>query len=137
VGILLDSTFFVDAERSGLSARQALARFSLRFPAEQTALSVITLAELAHGLARADTPPRRAARQRFIDELMKSIPTMPVTAAVALRAGELDGQNKARGIHVALADLLIGARALGLGYKVATTNFRDFQEIPGLEIISV
>lgn len=137
MGILVDSTVFIDAERSGLSARQALARFSSRFPGEEIALSVITLTELAHGLARADTASRKTARKLFIDELMIALPAMPVTASVALRAGELDGLNKGRGIHVALADLLIGVTALELGYKVATNNSRHFQAIAGLEIVSL
>jgi hypothetical protein len=61
------------------------------------AISVVTLIELAHGPARADTPERKAKRQEFIQELLTVLPNHPVTAAVALRAGLIDGGQQARG----------------------------------------
>ena len=57
-----------------------------------------------------------------------------VTGTIALRAGELDGHNQARGIRVPLADLLIGVTALELGYGVATWNLRHFKQVPGLSV---
>jgi predicted nucleic acid-binding protein len=54
---------------------------------------------------------------------------------VALRAGQIDGENTAKGIRLALADLLIEVTALELGYGVATGNLRHFQMVPGLEIV--
>ena len=56
---------------------------------------------------------------------------------MALRAGQIDGENTALGVRLALSDLLIGVTALELGYRVATANFRHFQMVPGLEIISL
>jgi predicted nucleic acid-binding protein len=136
LGILVDSTVFIGAERRGLSARQALAEIALRFPGEEAAISVITLTELAHGVVRADTEPRAARRRLFLQELMIAIPLMPITAAAAVRAGEIDGVNKSKGIHLALADLLIGATALEIGYKVATANQRHFVAISGLGVVA-
>jgi predicted nucleic acid-binding protein len=56
---------------------------------------------------------------------------------VALRAGQIDGENSAQGIRLALSDLLIGVTALELGYRVATTNLRHFKMVPGLGIVSI
>ncbi len=64
-----------------------------------------------------------------------AVPVYPVTVPIALRAGQIDGENTAQGIRLALADLLIGVTALELGYRVATGNLRHFQMVPGLEII--
>jgi predicted nucleic acid-binding protein len=64
-------------------------------------------------------------------------PIHPITASIALRAGQIDGQSQASGIRIPLADLLIGATALELGYSVATENLRHFKQIPGLSIIPV
>lgn len=58
-----------------------------------------------------------------------------VTAHVALRAGQIDGEHAAQGLRVALSDLLIGVTALELAYRVATANVRHFQMIPGLGIV--
>jgi predicted nucleic acid-binding protein len=65
------------------------------------------------------------------------VPVHPVTVPVALRAGQIDGENTAKGVRLALADLLIGVTALELGYRVATGNLRHFQMVPGLEIVSI
>ena len=99
------------------------------------ALSVVTLIELAHGAARADTPERKAIRRQFLHELTIALPVHPVTVPVALRAGQIDGENAAKGVRLALSDLLIGVTALELGYRVATSNLRYFQMVPALEIV--
>jgi predicted nucleic acid-binding protein len=98
------------------------------------AISVVTLIELAHGTARADTPERKAKRQQFIQELLTALPIHPVTVSLALRVGQIDGENQAQGVRLPLADLLIGATALELDYSVATSNLRHFQRIPGLSV---
>lgn len=126
----------IAAERKGSNARQALSEIAQRAAGEDVALSVVTLVELAHGAARADTPGRRAARRQFINELMAALPVHPVTIQVALRAGRIDGENTAKGVRVALADLLIGVTALELRYRVATGNLHHFKMIPDLELFS-
>src|SRR5665213_311137 len=98
------------------------------------AISVITVLELAHGVSRADTEPRRRKRQSFLNDLLSGMPVYPVTIPVALRAGQIDGLLQSGGIRVAMADLLIGATALELGYGVATHNLRHFQLIPNLSV---
>ena len=100
-------------------------------------MSVITLIELAHGAARADTPQRKATRHQFIEELLLALPIHSITVPVALHTGQIDGQNQAKGIRLPLSDLLIGVTALELGYGVATANLRHFQMIPGLKVVSL
>ena len=75
-------------------------------------------------------------RQQFVHELTTALPIHPVTIAVALRAGQIDGENAAKGIRLAISDLLIGVTALDLGYRVATANLRHFRMVPGLEVIA-
>lgn len=96
---------------------------------------MITLLELAHGAARADTPERKIKRHEFIEHLLLAVPVYPVTVPVALRAGQIDGENQARGIRLSLSDLLIGVTALELGYSVATGNVRHFSMIPSLTVV--
>ena len=122
MGLILDSSVLIAAERKGRNARQALSEVALRAAGEDVAVSVVTLIELAHGAARADTPERRAMRRQFLQELTSVLPMHPVTVSVALRTGQLDGEITAKGIRIALSDLLIGVTALELGYRVATAN---------------
>ncbi len=135
MGLILDSSVLIAAERRGKNARQALAEIAVRAAGEDVALSVVTVLELAHGAARANTPQRKAFRQQFIHELMEAIPVHPVSASVALRAGQIDGESTARGVTLPLSDLLIGVTALELGYRVASGNVRHFQAVPGVSVV--
>jgi predicted nucleic acid-binding protein len=135
MGLILDSSVLITAEREGQNARQMLAAISAKAGNTEIAISVVTLIELAHGAARADTPQRKAKRQQFIQELLMALPIHPVTMSVALRTGQIDGENQANGIRLPLSDLLIGVTALELGYSVATGNLRHFQMIPGLSVV--
>lgn len=132
---MLDSTAAVAAERQGKNARQLLEAVALETGDDAIAVSVVTVLELAHGVSRADTPERRERRQRFLNELLTGVPIQPVTVAIALRAGWIDGESQARGVRIPLSDLLIGASALELGYAVGTANIRHFKLIPGLAVI--
>jgi predicted nucleic acid-binding protein len=137
VGLILDSSVLIAAERQGRNARQTLADIAVHAAGEDVAVSVITLVELAHGVARANTPARMATRRQFLNELISALPVHPITVSVALRAGQIDGEITAQGIRLALSDLLIGVTALELGYRVATVNVRHFNRVPGLGIVSL
>ncbi len=137
MGVILDSSILITAERQGNNARQMLAAISSRLGNTEIALSVLTLLELAHGAARADTAKRKASREQFIQELLMALPVPPVTAAIALRTGQIDGLNQARGVRLSLADLLIGVTALELGYGVATRNVRHFRMISDLSVVEL
>lgn len=136
MGLILDSSVLIAAERKGRNARQTLSEIAQRASGEDVALSVITLIELAHGAARAETEERKVIRRQFLHELIAAVPVHPVTTSVALRAGQIDGENSAKGVRLALSDLLIGVTALELGYRVATANLRHFRMVPGLDVIS-
>jgi tRNA(fMet)-specific endonuclease VapC len=69
--------------------------------------------------------------------LQIALPSHPVSASLAVRAGEIDGENHARGVRLPLSDLLIGITAMELGYSVMTANVRHFQMIPGLNVIQL
>jgi len=135
MGLILDSSVLITAERQGRNARQMLATIARTAGETEVALSVVTLIELAHGAARADTAERKAKREQFIQELLMALPIHPVTVAIALRAVQIDGENQAKGVRLPLADLLIGVTAMELSYSVATGNLRHFQRIPGLTVM--
>jgi tRNA(fMet)-specific endonuclease VapC len=137
MGLILDSSVLVAADRRGHNARQMLSSIAHKIAENEVAISVVTLIELAHGAARADTADRRAKRQKFIEELLTAIPVHPVTVPIALRTGQIDGENQAQGTRVPLPDLLIGVTALELGYSVGTANLRHFQQIPGLSVVQL
>jgi predicted nucleic acid-binding protein len=137
MGLILDSSALIAAERQGQNARQVLTAIAKTLGEVEIGISVVTLIELAHGAARADTPHRKANRQKFIDELVTAIPVYPVTTSIALRTGQIDGENQARGLRIPLADLLIGVTALELGHGLYTANLRHFNQFTGLSVIQL
>ena len=134
---MLDSTAAVAAERQGMTARQLMEVVARETGDEEVAVSVVTVMELAHGIMRADTGGRRNRRQHFLDDLLAGVPIQPVTVPIALLAGKIDGQCQIKGVRIPLSDLLIGASALELGYRVGTANIRHFQLIPALNVVQL
>jgi predicted nucleic acid-binding protein len=96
MGLILDSSVLIAAERKGNTPRQALSEIARRVGGEDIALSVITVIELAHAAARSNSPERTALRRQFIAELTTAVPVHPVSIPIALRAGQIDGENTAR-----------------------------------------
>ena len=135
MGLILDSSVLIAAERQGRNACQVLTAIREHIGETEVGISVVTLIELAHGAARADTPQRRLKRQKFIEELISAMPVYPVSVAIALRAGLLDSENQAQGLKFALPDLLVGVTALELGYSVGTSIVRHFGDVPGLSVL--
>lgn len=135
MGVLLDSTFLIDAERRGLSVTQTLLEVEAFVPSQDCGISVISVMELAHGEARATNEARASIRALFLTDVMATLQVYPVTAEVARSAGRLDGLLTKRGEPIAFPDLIIGMTALELGYSVVTRNLRHFRRIPGLTIL--
>jgi predicted nucleic acid-binding protein len=134
LGLILDSSILIAGQRLGQTAHQILERLAGQTNDQEIALSVVTVSELAHGISRANTRAQRALRLQFLEDLLAGIPVHPVNTPIAFRTGALDGTLQAKGVRVALADLLIGATALELGYSVLTHNVRHFRLIPELEV---
>lgn len=134
-GLVLDSSVLVAAERRRVTTLEAIR--GVREVAGNVPIVIcsVTVAELAHGVYRADTPERSRTRREFLDELKAEIPIHPVTESTAEIVGRIGGEQAAKGISVPLADLIIGACAVELGYAVGTINVRDFNRIPGLYVV--
>ena len=125
----------IAGERQGASVAQILRRVRASQGEIESALSVVTIIELTHGIYRAKNDKDRERRQAFCDELRRDMVVHPVTVEIAELAGRIEGEQAAAGVSIAFEDLLIGTTALHLGYALATLNVRHFQIIPGLQVI--
>lgn len=137
LGLILDTSVVIAAERRGHSVRQIFEHIQAGQGAIELCLSVVTIAELMHGAQRAETNAQKQRRVRFIGRLCIDIPVHPMTIEIARMVGEIKGQQAAHGNTIAFEDLVIGATALYLGFDVATLNVRHFERIPGLKIVSI
>jgi predicted nucleic acid-binding protein len=134
VGVILDSSVLIAAERRGHSVRQILEQVQASQGETEIGLSVVTIAELIHGAYRAQTPAQQQQRLEFIERLCQDVPVHPMTLDIARLVGRIEGQQQAKGIQVAFEDLVIGATALHMNYAVVTLNVRHFRLIPGLTL---
>ena len=137
MGIILDSSIIIAAERRGRTVREILEQVQTVQGEIEIGVSVVTIAELVHGAYRTKTQAQQQRRLEFIERLSSDVPVHPVTLAIARLAGRIEGQQEAIGVQFAFEDLLIGTTALHLGYEVATLNLRDFKRIPGLSVIQI
>lgn len=135
MGVILDSSILIAGERHGETVAEILRRVRASQGDIESALSVVTIVELTHGIYRAKNDTQRERRRAFCDELRRDMVVHPVTMEIAELAGRIEGQQAVAGIRIAFEDLLIGATALHLGYALATLNVRHFQVIPGLQVL--
>lgn len=135
LGVVLDSSVVIEAERQRLDVARFLKHLSMRIGEREAALCAISVAELAHGIHRADTAERRQARRAFLDDLKATVPVYPITGETAEVVGKINAESSQKGVIIPLDDLLIGACALERGYAIATRNLRHFRMIPALKVI--
>lgn len=132
LGLVLDSSVLIAAERRNRTAAEAVGSVQQAVGEVPILLSVISVAEIGHGIYRANTTELRKRRRVFLDDLKATVPIHPITEATAEIVARIGAEQAAKGISLPLADLFIGACALELGYAVGTGNIRDFGRIPGL-----
>ena len=134
LGLVLDSSVLISAERRKLTASEAIENLQTAIGEIPVVLSAVTVAEIGHGIYRAPIQIRER-RRAFLDDLKATVPIYPLTTATAEIIARVGGEQAAKGINLPLGDLMIGACALELGYAVGTGNLRDFNRIPGLKLV--
>ncbi len=135
LGIVLDSSILIAAERRKMTPDQAIETVQKTVGEVPIVLCSLTVAEIGHGIYRADTPEARNRRRKFLDELKATVPIYPVTEATAEIVARIGGEQAAKGVNLPLGDLIIGACALELEYAIGTSNVRDFSRIPELNVV--
>jgi predicted nucleic acid-binding protein len=135
LGVVLDSTIWIAAERNRLSVVQTLEAVQSAVGDEITVIPAMTAAELVHGLWRANRPDVRARREEFIEEIFARVPVQSMTLRIARIMGHLEATARLAGRSIPTADLIIAATALDLEFAVATANVRHFKSIPGLRVL--
>jgi tRNA(fMet)-specific endonuclease VapC len=137
MGLVLDSSVLIAAERERRSISELLDSPSSELSETEFLLSCVSVMELEHGWHRAITPETAAKRRRYLDEVQAILPVEPFTREMALLAAKVDAEMKKLGLIIPTADLLIGITALQLDYAIGTSNIRHFKMIPGLEVVSL
>jgi predicted nucleic acid-binding protein len=132
MGLILDTSVFIRAERQGLA--DPLPRIA---DGVRAGVSVITVSELLVGLHRATNPSHRLRRESFIADVLKGVEVFPMTPEIAHVHARLAADLAAGDKIIGAQDLIIAATALRLGWSVKTANAREFGRIEGLGIIAL
>ncbi len=93
-------------------------------------ISVVTLAELRHGVER--DPGIKLAAERALDNVLAYLPVLPLDNAVAVQYGVF--ATAVRDRRRDALDRLIAAHAASLGLTLITNNEADFRDYPGLVV---
>jgi predicted nucleic acid-binding protein len=137
LGVVLDSSIVITAERKGLSVPLLIEAILSAFGDIELSLSPITVAELVHGIYRTRTATVSRRRRAYIEELVNLVPLHPITLRTAYLVGQIEGEEAAKGNVLPSNDLLIAAAAIEQGYAVLTENLRHFEKIPGINVMSL
>jgi predicted nucleic acid-binding protein len=100
-------------------------------------IASITASELLVGVHRANSEARRVRRSAFVEAVLETIPVLDFGIEAARVHAQITAWLAARGELIGPYDLIIAATALSHGYPVMTANTREFQRVPGLDVIAV
>ena len=122
---LIDADWLVDL----LNNRPEAASVINPLIQQGTAISAVTLAELAQGVFYGRNPARdRQALQR----LLVSIRVLPFDEPVAYQFAMLRGAFRQQGRPMPVTDLIIASTALVHHLTLITRNRKHFERVPGL-----
>lgn len=130
MGVIFDSSEIIALERNRAEAEDLVAGRA----DEPFGISAITVAELLHGVERADTEGRRVRRQAFVEKVLEFFPVFPFDTPAARIYARIWASLARRGQSVGAHDLMIAATAISLDYAVVTHNRRDFERVEGLKL---
>jgi predicted nucleic acid-binding protein len=125
---ILDTSVFVAREQE----RQLAAD---RIP-DESAVSVVTLAELQLGVHMAVSEDVRARRLRTFAEVQATYAALPVDESVASAFAELVAAARATGRRASIRDVWIAATAKAYDAAVVTQD-ADFDALTGVQIVRV
>lgn len=125
--LLFDTTFLIDADRSGDQLDVVID------DGDDVAVAAVTVAELHVGVALSKGKAQRE-RQAFLDDVLASVPVVDYGLAVAEAHAELlvavRKQGRPRGAH----DLIIAATARATHRTVVTADASAFADLPGVAV---
>ena len=130
MGVILDSSEIIALERN----RGVVESLVAGREDEPFGISVVTVAELLHGVERADTEAWKIRRQACVEKVIEVIPVLPFDMGAARIYAKIWASIVQRSFTVGAHDLIIAATAISMDYTVITSNRRDFEKIEGLRL---
>jgi tRNA(fMet)-specific endonuclease VapC len=97
---------------------------------DSLAISTVTVAELAFGVAKSTRPDSRAKLENFLSKF----PILDWDQDAAWIYGNVRKALEAKGQRIGERDLLLACQALALNATMVTNNTREFERVEGLKL---
>lgn len=91
LGSVLDSSVLIAAERRKLALDRVIETIQRQVGDIPVVLYALTVAEIGHGIYRANSSEIRTDRRAFLDELKATVPIYPVTEAAVEIVARIGG----------------------------------------------
>lgn len=132
--VLLDTCAISELRRP--DANQSVVRRAAELDPDDTFISVVTVGEIAKGVALLPDGRRKRAFTAWMLGLERQFDDriLPVDREVGRIWGELTARAQSQGVQVPAVDGLIAATAIRHGLHVMTRNTRDFSATGALII---
>lgn len=125
--LLLDTTFLIDAERSGEALDELVEND------DDVAVAAVTIAELRVGALIAKGR-RRTNRTAYVDDVIATIPILDYDGEVAEVHAELLVQVRAQGKPRGAHDLIIAATAKAFDRTIVSADSGAFHDLSGIKV---
>lgn len=99
--------------------------------ANRMAISVVTLAELLHGVEKSSQP---AANLAVVEDFCSRLQVLPYTPKAAQHYGSIRASLESDGKPIGVNDLHIAAHARSEGLILVTNNEKEFSRVPALQV---
>jgi len=97
---------------------------------DSLAISTVTAAELAFGVAKSTRPDSRAKLENFLSKF----PILDWDQDAAWIYGNVRKALEAKGQRIGERDLLLACQALAMDATMVTNNTREFERVEGLKL---
>ena len=125
---MLDTNVCIDAIRN--RSRLLVERIRSR-SVDDIAISVITLSELQHGIAKSSNPEKNRVAML---EFLVPFAVLPFDDMAARAYGQIRATLEAQGNPIGPMDMLIAAHALSRHVVLVTNNVDEFRRVRGLSV---
>ncbi|MEK6744239.1 MAG: type II toxin-antitoxin system VapC family toxin [Nitrospirota bacterium] len=130
MGVILDTSVLIAIERNALG----LEKLAAGREREPFGISVVTVAELLHGVHRADTEKRRLTRSAFVEKIIQAFPVYHFDLHAARIYAKVWANLAKKGTTIGAHDLMIASTAIALGFSVVTTDVRDYGKVKEVSV---
>ena len=125
--LLFDTTFLIEAERSGDDLDEVVD------DDDDIAIAAVTVAELRVGALLADRR-RKASRSAYLEDILSTIPVIDYDIEVAEAHAELLVEIRSQGSPRGAHDLIIAATAKASHRTIVTADRSAFRTLSGVDV---